>query len=135
MQTPAEVLFGFIKEMNLWERRCAARDPEPNSGLDRFEEAFCVGEGEYRLIFEKFCSPSKGTARDFFYSEPPDYDPDGESVMSIRQISPTLAEIQTLQNSGHRRRHLYRLALEDGQWRLFEKWIIYKDGELLHASL
>jgi len=124
-----------MKEMNDWERRCVLRDQECVAGKRYFEEAAQLASAEYMDIFNRYCSTKKGIPRGLFYDNPPDYDPNGEAIVNIKPLSPELLEIQTQQHYSHRKRHIFRLALENGEWRLFEKQIITENGELLEASL
>ena len=133
MSSPNDTLCSFMKEMNEWEKKCAAKDLK--YGDENFKNVAQEAMKDYNRIFSRYCSKTNGTPRTFFYSNPPDYDPDGEVIVTIKYVSCSLVEIQTQQNYGWQEKRLYRLALEEGQWKLFEKQILTDDGEVIHASL
>jgi len=124
-----------MTEMNAWERRCAERTKQCISGALSFDHAKDAGISEYMDIFRRYCSVSKGSPRDFYYTEPPDYDPRAEVIVSAQQASPDIFEIRTQQTHSHCKRHVYLLALEPPGWRLFAKQISLDDGELLATYL
>jgi hypothetical protein len=124
-----------MKEMHAWETRCLLREGQCVSGQLAFDEAEKIGMDEYRQIFKAYCSTTKAVPRDFHYTEPPDYNAEGQTIISIRDLSPTLVEIQTQQNYSHRKRHAYRLAIEEGEWKLVERFILLSTGEMLETDL
>jgi hypothetical protein len=135
MDTPEVVLRGFMKEMNTWEKQCAVRTERCISGAMNFDEAEEVGLLEYMKIFNRYCSIIKGQPRDYYFTEPPDYDPDGEIIEGVTKESSSMIKIQTRQHYGHQKRHIFRLIQENGEWRLFDRQILMDDGEVLESTL
>ena len=135
MVSPNDVLLDFMKEMNSWEKQCAARMEQCIAGTLDFDEATKVGTAEYMEIFSRYCSLSRAVPRDFYYTEPPDYDPKGEVILNVKQISPNTAEMFTQQNYSHRKRHVFMLALEKDGWRLVGRRVLLDNGEFLEAGL
>lgn len=121
MVGPDEVLMAFIREMNAWELRCSARKKKCVLEAS-FEVSKATGIREYAEIFERYCSPSRALPRGYCYSEPPDYDPDAEVILSTVEIGPGLVEIRS-ENRVFREKHIFLLCLEDGRWRLVSKKI------------
>jgi hypothetical protein len=135
MTSSKNVLLAFAKEMNAWEKRCASREGECLSGEMTFERANLIAFSEYMQIYNRYCSRTRGTPRDLHWTEPPDYDPEHEEILSAKEGENGLAEIETQQHHGHRKRHLFKLALENGEWKLFQKGIVMDDGEVLNSQL
>jgi len=100
-----------------------------------FDEATEVGQAEYMAIYHRYCSGPKGQPRDFFYTEPPDYDPDREVIRKVLNESPDLVEIHTQQEYGHQKRHVFRLVLENGEWRLIDRQILIDNGKMIASTL
>lgn len=134
MTEPRAVLLNFMREMHGWEKECARRTEQCIAGNMDFDEAMKIGAAEYTSIFERHCSPTRAIPRDFFFTEPPDYDPVREIIVSECE-QPGLVEIRTQQNYGHAKTHLFRLALEGSAWKLVDKRIVLENGESLDASL
>ena len=135
MATPEQLLHGFMTEMNAWELRCAERTEQCVRGELTFDRATEIGVSEYMDIFRRYCSQSKGVPRDFYYTEPPDYDPDRELILNATEMSPVLFSLRTQQNYSHRKSHLFSFTREDGQWRLFARHILMVDGSVLESNL
>jgi hypothetical protein len=132
---PESVLLEFMREMNEWEKRCALRTAQCDAGEADFDEAVRLGQSEYTSIFQKYCSQAKARPRDFFYMEPPDYDPEGEGIVAIKRITEELAEIRTRQNYVHQKNQLYKMIRENCEWMIYEKFIITDNDELIESSL
>ena len=135
MLNPTTVLLDFMGKMNAWEKLCASRTEQCIAGAMKFDVATKVGMAEYMLIFNQYCSPSKAIPRDYYYDEPPDYDPIGEVIVNQREDSLRIIEIQTQQNYGHRKKHIFRMAFEGGGWRIVERVILLDNNDVLDASL
>ena len=136
MESPQAILHAFMQDMNAWEQRSANRTELCIAGMMDFSEADELIASEYAEIFRKWCSVTRGKPRDgMCYSVPPDYDPEGETIVEIRENPPDLVEIETQQNYLHRKRQVYGLVLENGQWRLYEKKVVLHNGELLEFLL
>jgi hypothetical protein len=124
-----------MKEMNSWEKRCALRSEQCIGGKMDFEEATRRGSYEYAQIFQASCSPTKGKPRDFHYTVPPDYDPESEAIVRVEQVASDLVEIHTQQNHSHLKQHIFRLVVEHGGWRLFERMVLTENGKVLQSTL
>jgi NTF2 fold immunity protein len=135
MLSPDATLLGYMKEMNSWEKRCAARMEMCIAGKLDFDEATKIGTAEYLEVFRHYCSQSKAHPRDFHYTVPPDYDSDGEMIVDTKELSSHRVEICTQQNYSHKKRHIFFLALESDGWKLVERKVLLDSGSLLEASL
>lgn len=136
MHEPDVVLRDFMREMNSWEKRCAVRLEECIAGKLDFDEAESIGSSEYlQIIFSRYCSTSKAQPRDFHFTEPPDYDPEGEGIVTTKVLSQSLVELFTHQNYGHRKRHIFRLVLENKEWKIIERKILLDNGDSIDASI
>lgn len=131
---PDKVLRRYLIEKCAWEAECARLDGERIAGRMDVSECDQIAVDKYRPIFARFCSEARALPRQsvIAYTTPLD-DPEAEKTIATRMLS--VAEIETQQVAGHRKRHLYRLVLEEGQWRLFEKFIIATDGEMIQDEL
>jgi hypothetical protein len=134
MLTPRCVLFAFMKEMNMWERQSACREHECDAGKMDYDKAATLGTSEYMDIFTKYCS-SAAIPREYFFTEPPDYDPVGEVVLGEHELSAGLIEILTQQSYNHRKKHIFRMAFENGEWKIIERKIVLDTNEVLDTSL
>ena len=135
--TPERILVEYLTEMGKWESGCAAvasmrthsevEGPEVSAAWDAAMQS-------HRQIFERFCSKTRTLRRQSLsYSTPRDYNPETEKIVATRALS--VVEIETNQVAGLRKRQIYRFVLEDGQWRLYEKFIIAADGEVIGDEL
>ena len=135
MLSPDAVLVGYMRDMNAWEKRCAKRMEECIAGDMDFDQAREIGTGEYMDIFRRYCSQSKASPRDFYYTEPPDYNAEGEMILGVNEKSFDAVEIYTQQNYSHRKRHIFILAWENEEWRLVERKVLLDGNEFLETTL
>jgi hypothetical protein len=135
MLKPSAVLLHFMKEMNEWEKRCIMRTELCVTGGMKIEEATRIGTGEYMSIFQRYCSPTQALPRDYHFTEPPDYDPVGETIISECEESSGLFQIRTQQNYCHRKKHIFIMALEHGEWRIVARKVLLDSNEILDTSL
>jgi|ERR1043166_1699029 hypothetical protein len=135
MRTPEDTLKRYLAEMNKWERECADRDERCRSGELTYEESAQIGKDAYRSIFQSYCSPTSASPRGFFYDTPPDCDPEREVITATSTLSPGLVEVRTKQEYGARKDQIYRVALENGEWKLVDKRIVLHRGDTLETPL
>jgi|SRR6516225_1498721 hypothetical protein len=133
--TPEDVLVNYIKEMNLWEHECAQRDQNASEGHISHDAAAKEGMKKLQPILDKYCSQRNEEPREFDYSIPPSYDPENEKVVEKKELSAVVVEIRTEEGHRHRDRYIYRLAIENGEWKICEKYLLAHDGELVPANL
>lgn len=134
MRSPQETLLKFMRRMNKWEKTCLERQKLFEDGQVAFEEVAAAGEAEFRRIFDRYCARS-AIPRSYCFSDPPEYDSQNEEILYIVHESDDFVTIETLQHYGFRERHLYRLTVQDGEWRIVDKQIILDSGELLADTL
>src|ERR1700730_1099986 len=114
MMSPRSVLLAYMKDMNEWELACAHREHECDAGRMDYRVAATLGTSEYMAIFGKYGSCT-AAPREYHFTEPPDYDPIGETIISENEQRPGIVEIRTQQNYSHRKMHIFRMALEHGE--------------------
>lgn len=137
MNDPLFVLREFMREMNAWESKCEDRDNQcrvKEEGEEGYLEAQRVGMQEYDVIFRRYCA-CNAQPRDFFYGVPPQYNPDAENIVDFSELSPGNVLITTEQQTGFKKRQLYRLVLEAEGWKILAKAVLLNDVEELHAPL
>lgn len=134
MNSPRSVLIAFMKEMREWELRCAKRERKCDEGGMEYEDAAALGTSDYLAVFNRFCSRD-AVPREYFFTEPPDYDPEGEEILEEKEVLPGRIEIRTRQSYSHKKSHIFSIVSEDGEWRIFEKRIALDNGENLVSSL
>lgn len=134
MLLPRSVLLGYMKDMNEWEKKCAYREHQCDQGELDYNTAAERGSAEYMKIFAKYCS-REAMPRDYFFTEPPDYDPEGETIVNEFEVRPGLVEIRTQQDFSHRKKHVFRIVLENGEWKIIERKILLDTNEILDTSL
>lgn len=135
MMEPEQVLMKYLGEMGAWETTCARLDANRIAGQIDFADGMRIGMEKYRPIFETYCSKTRAMPRESLAYSTPLNDPEAEKIVVTTILSPSLVEIRTQQISGHRKQQLYRLVLEENQWKLFERFIVAADGELIGEEL
>jgi hypothetical protein len=135
MLSAKDVLLGFMGEMNAWEKRCASRMEQCIDGTMDFDQVEKLGIAEYMKVFERYCSKSRATPRDFHYTEPPDYNSEEEVITSLRETSPGNIEIRSKRHFSHRKDHVFHLALENGHWKIVSRGLVLTSGEILESDL
>ncbi len=122
-------LFSFMRDMNAWEARCVRRLNDCAEGHADFEVCKQEGQREYAAICDKYCVHDFVVQDGYSFSDPPDYDPDNEVVVSATAQSPGAVLITTQQEFGYRKRHKYLLILEGECWKIKRKQIEIETGE------
>lgn len=133
--TAAETLVAFFQRMNAWESESATRERRCDEGEMSYDDSSAQGEEAYLQIYREFVAADHVPLRSFQFSEPPDYDPARESVVTNRQLAPDSVEIGTEIVEGIPHSHIYRLILRDGRWWLTGKWFIGGRGDRIPATL
>jgi hypothetical protein len=131
---PVEILRSFIKAMNKWELECwkihsesKIKKDDPIARLKQFQES-------QERIFAKYCTPKKRVIVDRFgsFRNPPEYDPEMETILKIEEVSKRRVVIYTQQGTGFRNKCQYVLLRKGSQWLIdskkiylspFDKWI------------
>ncbi len=133
--TPEEVLFDYLAAMAEWETKCRELSRERKAGRIDSRESFRTGMSYYRPIFERYCSATRATPRvSLAFASPPEHDPSAVRITKVDISVPKAAEIWTEQTT-HHNTMLYRFALEHGEWKLFGKFYVARDGEMIEEEL
>jgi len=132
---PEEALFGYLASMAEWESKCRDLYRERKAGRIEVSESMRAAMAIYNPIFEKYCSISKAVKRESLsFSSPPQYDVSSETIIAVNIIGIAVVEIRT-NHATHDKQFVYRLTLENGEWRLFEKFVIGSAGQLMRDEL
>jgi hypothetical protein len=83
MKPYENILVAFMKDMHQWELMCSEREQQCDSGELDDETSESIGISEYMDIFKKYCSHN-AIPRNYSFSDPPEYNPEGELIESIR---------------------------------------------------
>lgn len=134
MTSARSVLIGFMKEMREWELKCAKREHDCDEGKMDYHTAVTLAHSDYIEIFSTYCSRN-AAPREYYFTEPPDYDSEREVIVEEIEIRPGTIHIRTQQSYSHNKSHLFTIVLEDGGWRVLERKVVLDNGELLDSSL
>jgi len=140
MYRPEEVLHSFIAEMHQWEINCCLSSKKVNAGQVEESAHNNNCENTYQRIYGKYCSPTKGTPRNFHYLNPPEYSPDWETIQNVTIRSSTLVNLETLkvyppEYKTSDEHFVYHLILEGGDWKLYDKVEITAEGKKRRLGL
>jgi hypothetical protein len=125
MISPVEVLRGFMKAMNKWEReswKIYTESKIKNRDLvvqqQRFQES-------QERIFAKYCTPKKRLVAGRFgsFQNPPEYDPETENILNVDVVSKRRVIIYTQQGTGFRNKCRYVLLRKGNRWLIDNKKI------------
>jgi hypothetical protein len=121
IRTPENTLIQFFNEMNAWEIWAKQNDPkEPTEKEWETFKKMC--EEKLRKIFDKFCSPKKRVSgRQCDHRDPPEYQPELESIIEVKKTYSSRVEIITQEKSGFETRNKYILLKKKGKWLINSK--------------
>lgn len=114
------VLLSFMKAMKAWEIQCVKRQPLIEKEKLDYVEVKTTGMSEYNNIFKKYCS-TKAKPRNYSFSNPPEYDPAREKIESEENVNSKVVEFQTQAKDLFKSKYLYKLVLEDDEWKILSK--------------
>ncbi|MEZ6058618.1 MAG: NTF2 fold immunity protein [Planctomycetaceae bacterium] len=108
--------------MNEWEVMCALlSDAMRRREISPKEEEQRCKDG-IRAFWDDFVSKSvDGTMRWTTFQRPPKYDPSKQTIVATREISPSVAEVET-HDTRRDRRFIYVLVKEEGVWKIQRKF-------------
>jgi restriction endonuclease len=124
----------FYVQMHKWESDCARRELECENGSIDYEESERIAMNQYRKIFSDHCSAG-ATPREYFYSEPVDYDPDQLEFERVESADNDLVSVYVRVPADPNERFIYRLVREEDGWRICEKIFVSSIGEMIEANL
>jgi len=133
-ETVQDSLKAFYTHMHKWETECARRDAKCENGLLDYEESERIGMNEYHEIFSAFCTDD-ATPRDFYYSDPPEYDPSQLDIERVENADNGTALVYLRILTNPNERVLIRLIREGDGWRIDDKRFIAGTGEVIEANL
>ncbi|MEZ6058619.1 MAG: NTF2 fold immunity protein [Planctomycetaceae bacterium] len=130
---PAETVAAFLTEMNGWESLRAVTLDARRRGEISWDEAEQRGKDGIRAFWDDFVSKSvDGTMRWTTFQTPPEYDPAKQTIVATREISPSVAEVET-HDTRRDYRFIYVLVKEAGVWKIQRKFRVdeydYRDKE------
>ncbi|MGV3755295.1 MAG: ankyrin repeat domain-containing protein, partial [Verrucomicrobiota bacterium] len=115
--SPEKVLRGFIFAMNQFEKN-ATRLDKPTSRTPAVTQAILHSQ---QTVFDLFCTPAKRPyGRNGSYRIPPEYNPDGESLISVTHPKPSRTELITRDEQA-KEEFLYVLLKKKDRWLLDSK--------------
>ena len=132
MQPPEEVLKSFIAEMDAWETRCAARSKKVDANEISYEDAKRMRIEEFKTISDRHCSIKAKMRSGSFGRE---YDSDIVKILEMRPKSDKLVEIETTGNPHLKTNYRFNLRLENGEWKVLERFDQNLAGEFERHSL
>jgi len=125
----------FLREMQEWEIRCLRREHACDTGSGEYEDAERDGMQEYLELFKKYCSPD-ACPRDYYYSDPPEYDHEQQVIESIEETGECSAIVSISTTTSSEERFQYLLEYEGTNWKIRKKSYVSKvDGRLIDANL
>lgn len=132
--TPEKTVAGYTEAMHAWEVRARERNDEFRSGKAKYADVKRASLKEMEDIHQTFIS-KKVEMRGFRFANPPDYDPESEAILSTELVSKSSAKVHTQQSAGKKQTCIYHLELEDGSWRITDKFFVGHDGKPFRANL
>jgi hypothetical protein len=124
-----------MTEMRAWELRCAERIASVERGEVPFDEAAREGEDEQHEILRRHGSSRANARRRFWFTDPPDFDPEREPVESVSLLPDGIAEVRTRQEFQFEYPRAWWLTKEGGEWRLLKRFRIRPCGEFSEYDL
>jgi hypothetical protein len=106
-----EVVKGFLKAMNGWER-AAAKAWKQDRDVEELRP-------DRDAIFARYCTVKKRAYSEVLgFSEPPSYSPRKESIQGVEQKGPSRLEVLTQRKPAGAGRRLWVLRKKGGAWRI-----------------
>jgi hypothetical protein len=134
-EAPVDRLKGFLAAMNQWKRQAhqARQAAKHTANPESYWPTVIEG---MNAVFAEFCTPRKRPyGRNGAFSNPPEYDPETETILEVIEDSSRRVRIITQQATGFKNKCQYVLLKQKGQWYIDNRRIIYSDGASITNTL
>ena len=132
-ESPEDFLRRFFRAMKSWEEEASRlgreslvseHEEDPELG----EKTACESIAALRKLFSSFCTTTE-PRRGLQYSEPPEYDPDGEKILEVRHARGGAKIVTQQTTTGYNHKLVYSLVKRADGWRLRDNRVyIDEDG-------
>lgn len=118
-----EKLISYISIMNKWETENYTELQSKKGDIAHFKQTFVNAKIELDNIYKDYLTQKdrKQTSSHRSLGDPPQYDPDIESIVNCKKISNSRIEIETFKNELSGYKNQYVFLKKNGEWRLDNK--------------
>lgn len=132
-EAPEEFLLRFFRAMREWEefasrkgRESLISEHEADPELE--EKTSRESIDALRRIFREFCTTEE-PGRGLSYSEPPEYDPEGEKILEVRPARGGVKIVTQQTTTGYDHKLIYTLVKGPDGWRLKDNRVYIDEND------